>query len=625
MGTLPPDNYDKNARRTKKKIHSKSDLVFRLLRTNFAKSTPEEIKDVFEYVLETAPSYINKNITLRKRISKVFTESFQYVPTIELKEQCRDLLVEIALIDAQDDFYTFVKLMAEVVIPNKFKDGRHIQIICEHLQALYESYVDEEVLTDRLQVFLPPRSMKSVLCSILFPAWILGKNPKFRILLIGNSTQTAIDVFGRPLKNLIGSDEYKEIFPDTKLDPSASSAQRFFTTKGGGYYCAGAGTNIAGRGGDFIICDDMLSEQTAFSKVERTKINNNYIPGIRSRSQPGAAELIINTRWHLEDPSGFLLKVDANSRRPWKVITVPAILDDEAVKLLSKKGDPKDMFVEGGSYWPEYKDIKELLELKDNYLKTEPWKWYALYMQNPVPEEGNIVKRTDFNLWKKRDTPKISQIIVSMDTAFSDKERADYSAYTVWGVFYKTVETINMGEQGIPQIILLHAERGKWDFNTLCEKCEELRAGPYNPDYFLVEKKASGIVLAQELHRRSFPLIEYDPRGKKEERLQAAAVRMRTGQVFVPIDVDIFEQHNEVALPDWVEEVVSEICNFPSATHDDYTDTFSMALIYLRDLGILRDQSYEYEDPEDAEEAEWQKKQQTKRGTYWGSLMDALY
>jgi hypothetical protein len=610
---------DRNFVKKDKKPRNRTELTYQLLKKPLDKLSESELIDVITYVLETPDQYLKNNQQLRTRITKVFSENQEIVPN-HLKESLRDFLVKLVMLDARVNFYTFVKLCAEVVIPNKFRDGRHIQVICEHLQELYESYEDPERLTDRLQVFLPPRSMKSVLCSILFPAWVLGRNPKYRILLVGNSLQTAIDVFGRPLKNFISSEEYREIFPDTVIDSQASAAQRFLTTQGGGYFCAGAGTNIAGRGGDFVICDDMLSEQTAFSKVERTKINNNYIPGIRSRCQPGAAELIINTRWHLEDPSGFLLKVDAGSRRPWKVISIPAILDEAAVEALSKPTDQKGLFKEGGSYWPEYKDLTELLELKDNYLKTEPWKWYALYMQNPVPEEGNIVKREDFNLWKKEKPPKLSQIIVSMDTAFSDKERADYSAYTIWGVFYKTVETLNMGEQGIPQIIMINAERGKWDFSTLCEKCEMIR-DKYKPDYFVLEKKASGIVLAQELHRRSFPLIEYDPRGKKEERLQAAAVRMRTGQVFVPIDYELFSEYGEVAIQKWAEEVVEEVCNFPSATHDDYTDTVSMALIYLRDLGILRDESYEYEEDEDDFDA----RQQQKPRTYWASLNDALY
>ncbi len=919
-------------------INTQNDLIFNLLRSNFKELTEGETKDVLDYIVDT-PLPLLQQSHLRKRINRVVLENLDNFPR-NYSEKIRDLLLKISVIDAQNDFYSFVKMIAEVVMPNPYKDGRHIQVICEELQNLYDSYVKslenpKENKTGRLQVFLPPRSMKSVLCSILFPAWILGKNPKYRILLLGNNTQNAIDNFGRPLKNLISSEEYQTIFPNTQIHPEVKSAQRFNTTVGGGYFCSGGNVAIAGRGGDFIICDDLLSEQTAFSKVERTKINNNYVPGIRSRSQPGAAELIVNcvvgdsliemsdgskkkikditcndtvfsfnlktkqkevkkvigvfdnglddiyeiktengeplrcnanhpwfspdkndyvktkklkvgdnllllgltkggkntitdnkdeawllgfmlgdgwtiktkrerhksksfryvtcwaygvyeelnqkvmnlfkslygvtmkktkygyyrtdyrhvcermqqlgvvgtshtkripkwvftsteeiresvlngfidadgftyksgthviglcnenlvkdlkelslslgysvgkinrieyisqpphspepinavqyrinigktkreyqktkitsikklnqqervydltvednhnflvnsivssnTRWHLDDISGFTMNMDgyirpdgsfskSNTFRPWKIISIPAILDPAASTLLRKPGDPKEWFKVGASYWPEWKPIEDILDLRSNYMNTEPYKWNALYMQNPVPEEGNIVKLSDWRIWKEEKPPSISQILVVFDTAWSEKERADYSAFTVWGVFHKKIETHSGSVQYIPCLILLYAEKGKWTFSDLCSKCEWLRSdSPWKPDYFVIEKKQSGIGLLQELHRRGFPLYEYDPRASKEERLQASAVLMQAGRVWVPTKGD---GSNE--LKEWAQEVVDEVCNFPSAPHDDYADTVSMAVIWMRDCGIIRHEGYDFdEDDED--------------------------
>lgn len=609
---------------TQKMIRTQNDLIFNLLRADFETLEKNEIVEILDYIIDKTPDKLLEQSVLRKRISLVFSDCLEFFPESH-NEKILEFLIKISILDANDSFYSFVKIIAENVIPNKFKDGRHIQVICEHLQDLYESYVrsqeDPTQKTERLQVFLPPRSMKSVLCSILFPAWILGKNPKYRILLLGNNTQNAIDNFGRPLKTLISSEEYRAIFPDTQIHPEVKSAQRFNTTKGGGYFCSGGNVAIAGRGGDFIICDDLLSEQTAFSKVERTKINNNYVPGIRSRSQPGAAELIINTRWHLDDLSGFTMKMDGyikpdgnvskkRAYRPWKIVSVPAILDKAAADLLRRPGDPKEWFREGDSYWPEWKPIEDILALKDNYGQTEPYKWNALYMQNPVPAEGNIVKRSDWGVFQGDKPPEISQIVVSMDTAFSDKERADYTAITVWGVFHKEVKTHTGDSQYIPSLILLDAEKGKWTFNDLCEKCENLRER-WNPDYFIVENKASGIVLNQELHRRGFPLYEFNPRGPKEERLQAASVIMKAGRVFVPT-----KGIETTDLKDWAEEVVEEVCNFPSAPHDDFADTVSMTIIWMRDNGIIRTQAYDY-DEDDEEEL----KGYRRNGfSYWGAI-----
>jgi len=587
-------------------ITSQKQLVESLLKSEYSSLTEGERIHVADYLI-TLPEELLRLKSLRSKIVSFLTEQTSSVPPI-IRERVRDFLLNLVINEARFDFYTFVKLTAEVVIPNKFKTGRHIEIICDHLQSLYESYVDPKRRTERLQVFLPPRSMKSVLCSILFPAWVLGRNPRFRVLLIGGSVQTAIDVFGRPLKNFLATEEYQSIFPRTQLDPKASAAQRFFTTLGGGYFCAGAGTGIAGRGGDFIICDDMLSEQTAFSKTERTKINNNYIPGIRSRSQPGAAELMVNTRWVLDDPSGFLLKVDAKSKRPWKIVCVPAILDEAGSKLLKRPGDPEGWYEMGTSYWPEWKPIEELEELKSNYMSTEPYKWWALYMQNPIPQDGNIVKHTDWQWWDEeiKGKPKVSQIIVSMDTAYQETERSDFSAVTVWGVFHVAKETTE-GTIWVPSLLLLDAEKGKWDFHELCQKCENLRAR-FNPDYFVVEKKQSGIGLLAELYNRGFPCIPYDPRAKKEERLQAASILMRAGRVWVPVDKD------------WAVDVVEEVCSFPSAANDDFTDTVSMAVIWMRDNGIIRHEKYDYTDPEDEDRDNNAKPQ----STYWSALAGRL-
>ena len=174
----------------------------------------------------------------------------------------------------------------------------------------------------------------------------------------------------------------------------------------------------------------------------------------------------------------------------------------------------------------------------------------------------------------------------------------------MWGIFENPIEGIN-GIQYIPTMILLDAQKGKWDFPTLCEKCEDLRNHPeYKPDYFIIEKKASGITLAQELHRSGFPLIEYDPRGKKSERLQAAAALMRAGRVWVPEGKD------------WAQEVIDETCNFPSAPNDDLADTVSMAVLWMRDNGVIRNESYDYDDDEDENE-----EYGDFNATYWSTLV----
>ena len=169
----------------------------------------------------------------------------------------------------------------------------------------------------------------------------------------------------------------------------------------------------------------------------------------------------------------------------------------------------------------------------------------------------------------------------------------------------------------IPCLILLYAEKGKWAFHELCEKCEWLRSeSPWKADYYVIEKKQSGIGLLQELHRRGFPIYEYDPRASKEERLHAAAVLMKAGRVWVPIKFVNGEPTDD--LKDYAQAVVEEVCNFPSAPNDDFTDTTSMAIIWMRDNGIIRHEAYDYED--DDEDNPENIKGQRGGYTYWGAL-----
>lgn len=611
----------------------KRSLLFSLLKLDWKILEEEELENILSFIFDLQDEWLEGKPNIRTRITNKLIKNLQVIPKDSL-DNLAGFLGKISIMESRESFYAYVKMMAPLVIPNEFRDGRHIQIICEALQELYEDYARGEIeghygrRSGRLQVFLPPRSMKSVLCSILFPSWLLGKNPKYRILLIGGSRDVAIDVFGRPLKNLMKSEEYAAIFPNTSIDPDVQSAQRFNTRHGGGFYCSGGSQGIAGRGGDFIICDDVINEQTAWSKVERTKINNNYVPGIRSRAQPGAAELIVNTRWHLDDLSGFTQKMDGYVKedgkaskprafRPWKIISIPAILNEAAVKLLKKPGDPENLFVEGGSYWPEWKKLEELEALKQNYKATEPFKWEALYMQNPVPDEGNIIKYSDFKIWKGEKPPKVHSVVVSIDMAYSEKQRADFTAYSVWGIFYKQIET-SSGSQSVPNMILLFCEKGKWNFHELCEKLEYLRSeSNWKPDYFIVEKAAGNVTLIRELYRRQFPVYEFDPKGKKEERVQAASMIIKAERVWVPLANP--EVPGDTDLKPWAQELVDEASNFPSVPHDDLTDTLAMTVIWLRDNGTIHYEAYDYYDED--EEA---KKEAYQPFSYWATVSKQL-
>lgn len=489
---------------------------------------------------------------------------------------------------ARTDFYTFVRLMAPLVLPEDFIDGRHIKLIAEKLQEVEESVKDTTKDPKRLQLFLPPGSMKSKIASNLFPAWCFGRNPNWCFLAIGSDFDFSVDNFGRPTKDLLDSEQYQAIFPDTILKKDVKSAGRWDTTRKGRFVARGAGQNIAGRRAHISICDDVITEQT--TDADRQKINRWYRKGLRTRLLPRGAEIIINTRWFIEDLSGFMLKIDGEygkdkkSKRPWEVISLPALLTPEASDFL-RQGLPEEdeRFLPGTSFWPEFWPTALLQEKRDT---MEPSEWLALYMQTPIAEEGGIVKRTYFQIWEDNEPPQCKYIVASMDTAYSAKESADYSAYSVWGIFTDYAETFD-GDT-LPQecMILLSCEKGRWDFAELCRKAEEVNR-KYYPDFFIIEAKASGQSLIPEMRKRGLPIVEYMPDKDKTSRLQATTPYFQSKRIYVPKDKQ------------WAEELVAEVVSYNprpgggnTAAHDDYTDTVSQAVLWMRDQFMIDNEGY---------------------------------
>ena len=196
----------------------------------------------------------------------------------------------------QDDFLTFVK----TVWPD-FIAGRHHRIIAEKLERVARGDLK------RLIINMAPRHTKSEFASYLFPAWFMGRMPNKKIIQATHTTELAVN-FGRKTKNLIESDEYREIFPEVKLAADSKASGRWDTNKGGMYYAVGVGSNLAGRGGDLVIIDDPHSEQTAMSNSGFDDAWDWYTGGPRQRLQPGGSIVLVQTRWSEKDMTGQLLR-----------------------------------------------------------------------------------------------------------------------------------------------------------------------------------------------------------------------------------------------------------------------------------------------------------------------------
>ena len=524
----------------------------------------------------------NKTSTLAPKLSaEDLNNLVTILPKLSEKEQVA-LLKELTDFEelisketAQKDFLEFVKKMWP-----DFIMGRHHA----KMAKAFERVANGEC--KRLIINMPPRHTKSEFASYLLPAWFLGKFPQKKVIQTSHTAELAVG-FGRKVRNLVGKEEYIDIFPTTSLQVDSKAAGRWNTSKGGDYFAIGVGGAVTGKGADLLIIDDPHSEQEAtlaeHSPEIYDKVHEWYTSGPRQRLHPGGAIVIVMTRWSKRDLTGQVVK-SAMQRdgEEWEIIEFPAIMPS------------------GAALWPEFWSLDELSVLRNEL--PHP-KWMAQYQQDPTSEASAIVKRDWWQCWEEENPPPCDFVLMSWDTAFEKNNRADYSACTVWGVFYQagapaveleseTEEQRVKLQQGLPQanIILLNAYRDQLEFPELKRTVME-EYKQWEPDSIIIEKKASGAPLIYELRSMGIPVQEFTPTkgNDKISRLNAVSDIFASGKVWYPPTR-------------WAEEVIEEIASFPAGEHDDYVDSTSMALMRFRKGGYIRTAMDEPDDYYDTKE-----------------------
>ena len=482
----------------------------------------------------------------------------QSLPDMSERDRQKHLLLlkqyqkEVTQKKGKANFLDFIKH----VYPD-YKVGAHHA----RLAKLFEEIAQGK--RKRVIVNIAPRHGKSELISYLAPAWFLGNQPAKKVIMASHTADLAVN-FGRRVRNLVGSDAYKDIFPDIELQADSKSASRWGTNYNGEYFAIGVGGALAGRGADLFIIDDPHSEQDA--KLGKSDI---FLPawewfqsGPLQRLMPGGAIVVVMTRWSKLDLTGQIVNqmIKNDDVDQWEVVEFPAILED-------KMGNEVPL-------WPEFWDIKELQARR---AAIDVRYWNAQYLQNPTSEEGALIKREWWNIWEEEDPPECEFIIMTLDAAQEANNRADYNALTTWGVFFN--EDVNNYN-----IILLNAVKQRLEFPELKQLCiEEYR--DWEPDAFIVEKKSNGAALYQEFRRMGIPVGEFTP-GKGQDkisRVNAVSDLFAGGVVWAP------DRR-------WAHEVIEECNDFPSGANDDLVDSTTLALSRFRQGGFIRLPSDEEDD-----------------------------
>jgi len=469
------------------------------------------------------------------------------------------LELRLAMLEAQEGAQDSFLQFAKYVWPEAILSSHH-----EKMAAAFDRIADGTL--KRLIVNMPPRHTKSEFASYLLPAFMMGRDPMRKVIQATHTGELAVR-FGRKVRNLMDLDRYKDVFPECTLKADSKAAGRWDTSEGGEYFAVGVGGAMTGRGADLLIIDDPHSEQDALSALALDNAWEWYTSGPRSRLQPGGSVVIVMTRWGTKDLTARLLKAQSSHNADqWEVIEFPAIFDEDTE-------DERPL-------WPSFWKLDELKAVKAS-LSVQ--KWNAMYQQKPTADEGAILKREWWRRWDKEHTPRLDYIIQSYDTAYSKKETADFSAITTWGVF-------TPDDDAMPCLMLVDMRKGRWDFPDLKRLAKE-QYDYWQPDNVLIEAKATGITLQQELRRLGVPVTMYSPGGRragqdKVSRANAVAPVLEAGMVWAPET-------------DWADEVIEECASFPNGDNDDLVDSTTQALMRFRAGNFISLESDEDDEPTD--------------------------
>ena len=497
--------------------------------------------------------------------------------------------------NARDHFIPFVEEMWPGVIL-----GAHHTLMAEAFERVVKGDCK------RLIINMAPRHSKSEMASWLLPSWYLGKFPKHKIIQ-ASATENLAAGFGRKVRNLVGGENsedleageitFADVFPDVTLAKDSKAASGWHTNRGGEYFAIGTSGVVTGKGGNIIVLDDIVSEQQAKQAESNPDIYDSsyewYKTGPRQRLQPGGSLIIVQTRWSKKDLTGRL--IDAMAKRGegeygdnWEVLELPAILDENTA-------NERPM-------WPGFWSIEEL---RNTRAEIGPAKFRAQYQQQPTSEEGAIIKKDYWrqwgsenetcpgpdhtSAWGNHEPPACSYIILSIDTALKKNQRADYSAFTVWGVF--AAEDSTSGKT-FNNLILLNAFKDRLEFPELKRRVKRAYEDD-QPDIILIEDKGSGISLIQELRSMGVPVEAYNyGRGAKGAPNDKVA---RTNMV-----ADIFAS-GYVWAPQrrFADEVAIECAEFPNGDNDDYVDSVVQAMLRFRNGGFIRTANDQDDDDEE--------------------------
>lgn len=441
----------------------------------------------------------------------------------------------------KNDFSTFIgKTLATVNPGSAYLPNWHIDLIAEYLEAVRTAKIT------RLIINMPPRSLKSICVSVAWPAWLLGKNPSSRIIASSYAMSLSIK-HSLDCRLVITSPWYLRLFPGTVLARDQNEKHKFATTQRGYRFATSVGGSTLGEGGNYLIIDDPLNAMQAMNRHMRRHVNHWFEHTFASRlddKQDGSIVLVMQ-RLHQDDLSGYLL-----AKSGWEHLSLPAVATRAEYHDFGQVHKKRDI---GELLHPERENL-QLIERAKIELGSRAFS--AQYQQQPLPEEGNMVQLWWFGRYEILPET-IERCVQSWDTAIKSGLHHDASVC----------------------LTFVEANKKSYLLDVCVFRCEypDLKRALYRlaeqwkPDVILIEDRASGQQLLQDMRRETFlPVQAINPKHDKITRFAAASALIEAGRVMLPTR----------AL--WLPAFENEILSFPAGEHDDQVDALTQYLDWLR-------------------------------------------
>jgi len=477
---------------------------------------------------------------------------------------------------ASASLYEFVKQSWHVVEPGvPFVPSWHIETICEHLEAITAGDIR------KLLINIPPRHSKSTIVSVMWPMWEWLARPEEKYLCASYSGTLSIRD-NLKARRLIQSPWYQERWGHMfALAGDQNAKQRFENDKTGYRIATSVGGTATGEGGSRLVLDDPHSAQEAQSDTMRESALEwfDVVWSTRLNDPKRDAMVTIMQRLHDRDVSGHIL----HDIGGWEHLCIPAEWDGVSRKTSLGPYDPRK--TRGELICPERFGEKEITELKQ-LLGT--YGTSGQLQQDPTPAEGGILKAKFFQLWPaKQPLPPFEFILQSYDCAFSEKTTGDPTACTVWAVFthqgQRNGMLIDAWDEHLSYPDLRARAIKDWSTEYGTPSPQDGMRRARRPDRILVEAKASGLSLLQDLRLARVPAVPYNPgNADKISRAHQTAPTLELGLLWIP------ESGKNPGQPvSWASAFLKQVGKFPVAEHDDYVDTLTQAVIYLRKDGWI--------------------------------------